>query len=324
MKFRTEYTAGRDASLTLSPRQPLALVGSCFADNIGARARRCMWDAGNPLGVLFNPLSIADALELCLLAENPAARFADTLFEAGGVWHSWMFDSGVSALTPRDCRNIFEERRLRLQDAVGQSGCLFVTFGTAWCYFLADGRDTAGRAGMPGRVVANCHKMPQRMFERRRVSAEDISARWRVLMDRLRELCPGLRVIFTVSPVRHVRDGLHENALSKATLLLAVDSLCAADRMCGYFPAYEIVNDDLRDYRFYASDLVHPSEEAVEYIWEAFQTTYLDDAGRRRLREGESLRRRMDHRPLIPDAPGADAFRAETDRLLARFNGSEH
>ena len=125
--------------------------------------------------------------------------------------------------------------------------------------------------------------------------------------------------MLTVSPVRHVRDGLHGNAVSKAVLLLAVEELCATCGGVSYFPAYEIVNDDLRDYRFYASDLVHPSAEAVEYIWEAFTAAYLDDAGRRYLKEGESLRRRLEHRPLMPGAPGAAEFKEETRRMLAGF-----
>lgn len=310
MKFRTEYLPERDRGLTLRPERPLVLVGSCFADNISARMRSCLWDAENPLGVLFNPLSIADALELCLLDPDPMPAFEGSLFESGGVWHSWMFDTGMSALTREECRAMFRERRRVLREAVERGGCLFVTFGTSWCYFLKD---------RPGTVAANCHKMPGGLFERRRVSTEEIATRWRGLFDRLRLAFPGLRIVLTVSPVRHVRDGLHGNAVSKAVLLLAVEELCATCGGASYFPAYEIVNDDLRDYRFYASDLVHPSAEAVEYIWEAFTAAYLDDAGRRYLKEGESLRRRLEHRPLMPGAPGAAEFKEETRRMLAGF-----
>ncbi|MDE7180203.1 MAG: GSCFA domain-containing protein [Muribaculaceae bacterium] len=310
MKFRTEYIPPRH-SLILSPAAPLLLTGSCFADNMARRMQRARWEAANPAGVLFNPLSIARVLELTLLTESPEAEFRKSLFNAGGVWHSWLFDSALSARSEEECLARFNDITSRMRMLLNEGRRLCVTFGTAWCYFLA---------AAPNNVVANCHKQPQRLFERRRISTADITAAWLSLIPRLRERYPRLEIIFTVSPVRHIRDGLHENALSKSILLLATEEICTRTEGAHYFPAYEILCDDLRDYRFYANDLVHPSEQAVEYIWEKFCGTFLDSEGLERLRKGEMLTRRLEHRPIIPDTPAAREFEEETRRLLDEFN----
>ena len=289
MKFRTEYKAER-SDVVLNPEREVMLLGSCFADNITKRMVRCRWDAVNPFGVLFNPLSIAEAVNLALLPENEAQQTAEaSLFECDGIWHSWLFDSGVSARDKSVSETRIAEALNLFRSRIVKSEAIFVTFGTAWCYFL----------NATGDVAANCHKQPQSLFTRRRIGIEEIVSAWKTLIEKLHTLNPTLQVIFTVSPVRHLKDGFVENMRSKATLLLAVEELCKRFEFCRYFPAYEIVNDDLRDYRFYAADLAHPSEQAVDYIWEIFQETYLDAAGRQRLKEGEKLTRRAEHRPII-------------------------
>lgn len=301
MKFRTEYVAKR-APFVIDPNKPAVLVGSCFADNMGGKMRSSLWEAENPFGTLYNPLSIATALDVALetvekmenkmltgIRENGCRRFEESLFEGDGLWRSWLFDSKMSAETADDVRDAFIERCLRLHSMLSEGEVLFVTFGTSWCYYLAGGKDY---------LVANCHKQPAAMFERRRLSVGEITSVWRNLIMKLQERYPHLKVVFTVSPVRHLKDGFEGNVRSKAILLLATEELCDTSDRCFYFPAYEIVNDDLRDYRFYASDLVHPSDEGVEYIWEIFKQTYIDDAGLRRLKEGEAIRRGLEHRPL--------------------------
>ena len=205
------------------------------------------------------------------------------------MWRSWLFDSKMSAETVEDVRFAFVERGIRLHSLLSRAEVMFVTFGTAWCYYLSD-RD--------GYLVANCHKQPSAMFERRRLNVGEIVEVWKDLIMKLKERYPQLKIVFTVSPVRHLKDGFEGNARSKAILLLATEELCNALEECFYFPAYEIVNDDLRDYRFYASDLVHPSEEAVEYIWGIFKDTYIDSKGFQLLKEGEAIRKGLEHRPL--------------------------
>lgn len=310
MKFRTEYNAS-PAPFTLDPSLPVALVGSCFSDNITQRMRRCLWDAGTPAGVLFNPLSIASALRLMLLQPDAESAYADTLFESGGMVHSRMFDSSMSATSRTVSTERFMAARARLHHLISNGRTLCVTFGTSYCYRLKGANPV---------VVANCHKQPAALFVRERLDTATIVDVWQKLMTDLRKLYTGLRFIFTVSPVRHVRDGLHENNLSKAILLLACEEICRGTADSHYFPAYEILNDDLRDYRFYASDLVHPSADSVEYVWEKFRETFLTERGREILREGEEIARRLAHRPILPDSEEARRFAARTAELLADFH----
>ncbi len=317
MKFRTETAYGK-GEIVFRPDKPLILTGSCFADNMGRRMRESLWDARNPLGVLFNPLSIARVLELMLFDADAESRFAESLFESGGIWHSWLFDSSFSSLSREEIIDKFMAAHRSVRECLAINPTIAITFGTAYCYWLRNNGSMDNSPATCG-IVANCHKQPPAMFTRRRVAAEEITGVWKTFARRMRERYPDMRMMFTVSPVRHVRDGLHENNLSKATLLLAIDSLCSGLDFCYYFPAYEIVNDDLRDYRFYAADLVHPSETAVDYIWEIFTQSCLDDDGRLFIKEGRAIAKRMNHRPILSDGEAAERFREETRRMYADF-----
>ncbi len=316
MKFRTELEIGK-SSVGLSPERPVVLLGSCFAANIAERMRRGLWNACNPLGTLYNPLSIERSLRMVLSVEESVLE--ESLFSGGGAWRSWLADSSMSAETVEDVAADFRRRAAMLEDMLRQGERLFVTFGTAWCYYLKE---------REGYVVANCHKQPASLFERRRAGIGEIADIWKALIKDLRDRFPGLEIFFTVSPVRHLKDGFEGNAVSKAILRIAVEEICRNNDHCHYFPAYEIMNDDLRDYRFYASDLVHPSEEATEYIWEKFRETYLDVAGEALLREGEKLWKALHHRPL-PNATrhpsesmlrGEELRRSELERRLREFH----
>lgn len=336
MKFRTEYGVKR-GEFVVDPSKPVVLLGSCFADNIAARMRGCLWESENPLGTLYNPLSIATALEVALETNSISGefkgavrgceRFEESLFETGGMWRSWLFDSKLSAENVEDVRYAFVERSKAIDALLSNAEVMFVTFGTSWCYYLTEtakytskGAENSKEDREPTKyLVANCHKQPAGMFERRRLSVDEIVEVWKGLIAKLKERYPQLRIVFTVSPVRHLKDGFEGNARSKAILLLATEELCNNVEDCYYFPAYEIVNDDLRDYRFYASDLVHPSEEAVEYIWEIFKDTYLDSKGLQRLKEGEAIRKGLEHRPL-PNATrvmSQSAIEKEEARIAA-------
>lgn len=319
MKFRTEYETVRGQNI--DPEKPTVLLGSCFADNLGERMRRCLWEAENPAGTLFNPLSIASALDVMLGAvgrfnridtrgrEDSLRRFDESLFERDGVWLSWLFNSKLSGCTREEITECFMERAYRLDDLLTHAEVMFVTFGTAWCYWLASSAPY---------LVANCHKQPAKWFDRKRLTVDEIVEVWRDMIKRLRSCYPGLRIVFTVSPVRHLKDGFEGNARSKAILLLATEQLCGGfarkeepnkkdasfkEATCEdgveYFPAYEIVNDDLRDYRFYAGDLVHPSDEAVEYLWEIFRKRYIDERGEQILKAGEAEYKRSAHRTML-------------------------
>lgn len=308
MNFRTEINLSPSSESLLSPERPVLMFGSCFASQLSERLRSTLWDASNPLGVLYNPLSILRAIDI-LLDRNEEA-FADSLLGHDGIIHSFLFDSRMSSGSRGECMDRFRTLADNLSHKLKRAEALFITFGTAWCWFLAEN---------PDYVVANCHRQPDSLFMRRRLSPGEIAKIWTDGAERLHDRFPNLRLYFTVSPVRYLKEGAHGNQLSKAVLLLAVERICGTLPYCGYFPSYELLLDDLRDYRFYASDLVHPSDAAVEYIYEKFCDAFLGPDGRRLIKEGEALNRTFGHRPILPEADSvaADRRKALADRADA-------
>ena len=240
----------------------ILMLGSCFSDEIGRQMEeRKMAVTCNPFGTLYNPLSIAQAIQK---TELPA------LIEHDGLWHSMAHHGAFSRATKAEAEKAVKDSIMTMQRALEEATVVIVTFGTAWVYELTDERM---KELTNERVVGNCHKLPEKNFTRRRLSVEEIVDAWQPILAQN----PDKKWLFTVSPIRHIRDGLHENQLSKATLLMAVDQMVNSTWPNGkwhYFPSYEILMDELRDYRFYADDLVHPSSMAVEYIWERFCETF--------------------------------------------------
>jgi len=240
----------------------ILLLGSCFSDEIGAQMQqRYMQVTCNPFGTLYNPLSIAQAINLQIFNSSNCKL---PLVEYDGLWHSMAHHGSFSRPTKEEAEEAVNESIVAMQKALNEATVVIVTFGTVWVY------------EMNGDVVGNCHKLPEKLFTRRRLSVEEIVAAWRPILEQYKNK----HWIFTVSPIRHIKDGLHENQLSKATLLMAVEELGNTENRVQntgritYFPSYEILLDELRDYRFYADDLVHPSSMAVSYIWERFVDTF--------------------------------------------------
>ena len=235
----------------------ILMLGSCFADEMGEQMhRRGLHVTSNPFGTLYNPLSIAQAVNLQISESSNLP-----MINHDGLWHSMAHHGAFSRPNKEDAEQAVRGSIEAMQNALAEATVVIVTFGSAWVY------------EMEGQIVANCHKMPESYFSRRRLSVDEIVEAWRPIVDRY----PDKRWLFTVSPIRHIRDGLHENQLSKATLLMAVEQLASLGGRSGglsYFPSYEIVLDELRDYRFYADDLVHPSALAVNYIWERFTEVF--------------------------------------------------
>lgn len=288
MKFRTEYISTK-ASFQLDPRLPVVLMGSCFSQNIAGKMNDHLWENSFSGGTLYNPVSIETALDLLMDEENGKEKFERSLFYFNGLWHSRLFDSSFSSIHQEDCIHGFLIKQNEFLQAINKGKILIVTFGSSICYHQQT----------DGLIVGNCHKLPSENFYRKRMSTEEITIRWTNLIDNLKQSFPGIKIIFTVSPVRHLKDGFEGNMRSKAVLLLATEAICLKNDSCFYFPAFEILYDDLRDYRFYASDLAHPSEEAINYIWEKFTETYLGKEGMLLLREGANKKRASMHRPLV-------------------------
>jgi len=276
MKFRTEIEKIK-GGFEISHNDNIVLLGSCFADNVG----ECLEHDGfqvvhNPMGPLFNPASI-----FTLLKRGRKEFTADELTEYDGVWHALHFANRYQSADPQELLSIVNREYLALYESIEAATVLIITFGTNKVYEYISSR----------KVVGNCHKLPASYFNVRFLQTDEIN-----------RLAYGLtlkpKTIFTLSPIRYPGDGLAQGFLSKATLRVAIDGLCKTLN-ADYYPSYEIVNDDLRDYRFYASDLKHVSDSAVEYIYEHFKETYFstDTIAHAELCHKQYLR--SAHRPII-------------------------
>jgi len=259
-------------------------MGSCFSDEIGRRLQ----DGGfsvdlNPFGTLYNPASMASAIER--IVDDREVGMSD-LVSHDGLWHSWHHHGSFSRPLASDTLEVCNTRIPTAPAALKEATLLMATFGTAWVY------------EREGAVVANCHKLPPQNFERRMMSVEEIVDLWTPLLGRLAAFNPRMNILFTVSPIRHLADGAHGNQLSKSTLLLSVDRLTADTRTVNYFPAYEIVLDELRDYRFFGPDMVHPTPLAADIVYDRFQQACMSAATIQQAHNNAKRARQKDHIPL--------------------------
>ena len=286
MDFRTEILPLEGVKGLVNYSKSVVMLGSCFTDNIGSRLKRAIFDCDcNPCGTLYNPASIASAL-LDILYERPYT--ASDLFEHDGLWHSFNHHSKFSGTDKEQTlRHINDSLRSAIS-SLGRASVLIVTFGTAWIYRLKEGNQ----------VVANCHKMPARMFRQTDLSLAETTESLGRTIGIVRTVNPGAKIIFTVSPLRYLADGMHANTLIKSRLHLAIDAVSRSHEGIIYFPAYEIVNDDLRDYRFYADDMKHPSAQAVRYIYDLFSQSFFTPQTAETAAAGRRLSRRLSHRAM--------------------------
>jgi hypothetical protein len=263
-------------------------LGSCFTENIGQIMSSLAFRADiNPFGIVYNPVSIARSIKR--LVDPTPYKKTDLIFH-NGLYHSYMHHGKFSGA---DADTVLSDINTRLSAGsrfLRETDFLFLTLGTAWIYEL---RKT-------GEVVANCHKVPAADFRRFRLTVTETVEVLRDALEALWNIRPGLKVVFTVSPVRHTSDGPSGNQLSKSTLLLAADALVKGfgNNQCAYFPAYEIVMDELRDYRYYAADMAHVSDLTVQYIWQKFSEVALDSESRAVMDKIEAVRKAMAHRPF--------------------------
>ncbi len=263
--FRTEVVLPKVSRL-LSYRRNVLMVGSCFTENIGSCLQTHYFPVStNPCGVLYNPASIAACLERVLVRKLVCE---EELFSANGLWNNFAFHSKFShpdkSMALAAMNGSVEDAAVKLKSA----SHLFLTFGTSWIY-----REKANSS-----IVGNCHKLPANRFVRERLSVAAMTEVWIELLDRLFAIHPEIHVVLTISPIRHLRDGSYENQVSKSGLFLLADQLMSHFGLekLTYFPSYELVMDELRDYRFYASDMLHLSETATAFVQEKFNEVFLD------------------------------------------------
>ena len=285
MLFRTNIPAPQ-FPFKIGYDDSIMLLGSCFSDNIGGYFDRHRFQVcSNPFGVLFNPISIDHSLRMLMEPESfDKNRY---FYRNRDMWVSFAHHGRFSRESFDDFERNIDTQLAYASDFLKHTDYLFVTFGTAFCYKFIP-RDL---------IVSNCHKIPNFKFDRIRLDVKKIVAQWNITIKQLLEMRPDLKIIFTVSPVRHAGDGMHENTLSKSILLLAVDKL-VDNETTFYFPAYEFLIDDLRDYRFYAKDLSHPNDLAVEYLEEKVAESFFTMETQERVRLIRQENKFLNHKRL--------------------------
>ena len=299
--FRTSIDI-KPYSFRLDYQSNILTLGSCFSENMGLKMKNVFFKTEiNPFGVLYNPISILNSIQLLL--QNKKFTASD-IFEYKSLWHSFAHSSSFSDVSSELCLSKMNERISFASEFIKSTDVLLITFGTAWVFTDKES----------GRVVSNCHKLPAAKFNRRRLTVDEITEAYSDLLTKLKALYPNLNVVFSVSPIRHWKDGAHENTISKSTLLLAVDALQNQFGNVHYFPAYELLMDELRDYRFYASDMLHPSDVAVKYIWSKFSESVFSEETLQLMKKLEQLAADRAHRPLHPLSPEYALFKENTGK----------
>ena len=288
MEFRTKIKWPEPA-FTLSPLTRMTMLGSCFAEHIGHCMERGMMDVCvNPFGVLYNPVSILAVLKEAVSGKEPDRRL---FFDFGDESHCWLTDSSFSCPERGICVSKFMSVCRETVERLQTTDVVFVTLGTNRCYELVS----------EALVVGNCHKQPGAMFVERQLNVSDVVVALKEIHSLLRGLNSSVKIVWTVSPYRYLKYGFHGNQLGKSILLVAIDELCK-ESLSDYFPAYEIMMDELRDYRFYADDMVHPAPLAVAYIWECFKNYYFTPEALEYVMAAENLSKALEHRPLHPSS----------------------
>lgn len=301
--FRTELHPS-SAPFSLELQDPLLTVGSCFSDVIGQRLRDNKFQVMvNPFGTIFHPGIACQLLEMALDDKIPPA---DTFIQLEGRWVSSLLHSSIHAPSPETLEDRLRALFSQVKEQLRKAKVLMLTAGTAFLYIQRES----------GQGVANCHKQPQKLYTRHLSSPEELHVSFASFYNKLRQVNPDTRLILTVSPVRHIKDSLELNSVSKACLRLAIHKWCEAHEQLSYFPSYELLLDDLRDYRFYGRDLLHPSEEAEDYVWQKFSQTYFSEKIRGFIKEWEAIRRALAHRPFNPESAAHQQFIRKTIQKL--------
>ncbi|MBR4854178.1 MAG: GSCFA domain-containing protein [Alistipes sp.] len=299
MQFRT-YINIKPATEQIDYTKSIFSLGSCFAENIAMRLQRAKFQvASSPTGILFNPESIADILHRLSHytdAESAREQIAAEMRNAEGRWYNFHFHSAFCDIDREGAIDKMTEAHIAGAKALQSADIVIITFGTAWVYRLKENGD----------VVANCHKQPQSKFSKQLLSAEEIAKRYDALLSD--GALAGKRVIFTVSPIRHLADGAEDNSLSKATLRVAIAEIVRNHSNAEYFPSFEIMNDELRDYRFYADDMVHPSPLAIDYIWQRFSEYAFSATTRQLIEQFARISQAAEHRPFNPTSEAHKRF----------------
>lgn len=307
MNLQTQVVIQK-SKFDISHQSKILLMGSCFSENIGSKLKNSKFPVViNPFGILYNPISIYNALDRLLtnklFAENDFVKYNESYHS---LMHHGSFSKSDLSETVEHINKAFNLAANQLNSA----DVLLITFGTSYVFRWNESQE----------VVGNCHKIPADRFTRERLSVEDIFSAWKTLINKIIAVSPKVKIIFTVSPIRHFKDGAHENQLSKSILHLSIDKLMNEfTENTFYFPAYEILIDQLRDYRFYTDDMLHPSELAQNYIWSRFSETYFSHQTEQVVAEWQKISQAMSHRPYNSQSNEYMEFLERTINNLQAF-----
>ena len=303
MKFRTELQV-KKYPFQLSHADSIYCAGSCFADKIGERlAENKFTVTSNPFGIVYHPVGLLDQLTRAMQGAEPDAVL---YLRSERSFRHFHYHSSVAGTSEAKFREAVLQKQHSIQQFLKDANLVILTFGTAFVYIHKE----------RGIIVNNCHKQPAGLFEKGLLTMTEMKEAFARFCSNLRQLNPDCKILVTVSPVRHVRDGIEENAVSKALLRLLIHEICNAESGIFYFPSYELVLDDLRDYRFYEQDLVHPNEQALAYIWEYFSAAFFDSQTVALVEKWRKIRNAINHR--VQDEL-SDAYKAFLNGLIHKL-----
>ena len=297
MNFRTEIQLNKERN-QIDYSANMLLIGSCFSENISKKLHYFKFKtSSNPFGILFNPIAIET---LITNAINEKIYTENEVFQLNEQWHCFDAHSDLSSANKNDLlQNLNEAIRTTHQQLINATHIL-ITLGTSWVYRFIE----------TDSIVGNCHKVPQKKFLKELLTVDEIMTSLENMSTLIKNVNPKTNIIFTVSPVRHLKDGFVENSQSKAHLLAGIHQLVDKRKQLYYFPSYEIMLDDLRDYRFYNSDMIHPNETAIEYIWEQFKKVWIHEKSLSIMKEVDSIQKGLAHKPFNPDSEQHKLFLA--------------
>jgi lysophospholipase L1-like esterase len=310
MNFRTNIKLQKEHN-QIDYSSKIVLIGSCFSENISNKLSYFKFNTySNPFGILFNPIAIE---KLITNAINTKKYEETAIFNLNERWHCFDAHSNLSEVNKQDLITNLNTSIKKTHKTIKEASHLIITLGTAWVYRHIE-TDT---------IVGNCHKIPQKKFLKELLTVEEISASLENIIALIKSENPSISIIFTVSPVRHLKDGFIENMQSKAHLLTAIHQLMNKRKQLFYFPSYEIMMDDLRDYRFYTSDMLHPNETAINYIWEQFQQVWIDENSSAVMKEIDSIQKGLAHKPFNPNSEKNRAFLKKLQQKISSLK-SKH
>jgi hypothetical protein len=307
VNFRTNIQLQKEEN-QIDYTSKLLLIGSCFSENISKKLAYYKFDvASNPFGILFNAKAIETLIEHSL---NKKVYTEKDIFLLNERWHCFEAHSDLSSVYKNELLQNLNNAIKSTNKRINESTHIIITLGTSWVYKFTD----------TNAIVGNCHKIPQKKFSKELLSVDEISASLKNICLHISEVNPTATVIFTVSPVRHIKDGFTENSLSKAYLITAIHEVLEVIPPSGlrglYFPSFEMMMDDLRDYRFYNSDMVHPNETAVDYIWDQFTNVWINENAASMMKEVDSIQKGLAHKPFNPNSEQHQQFLADLQQKI--------